>query len=345
MRAFTNQQINTIIPNERVVPEFLHYSLSIRRTELQALASVGTRTPILIKSSFEKIEIALPQIPVQRKIAAILSAYDDLIDNNTRRIQILEQMARTIYEEWFVRFRFPGHEDVPLVDSESGPIPEEWSISNLGLVSVNFDSKRVPLSGLQRANMQGSYPYYGAAKVVDYVDDYIFDGKYLLVAEDGSVITENRTPVLQLASGKFWVNNHTHVLQGKVPISTYFLYLFLSRYDISGHVTGAAQPKVTQANLNRILVVVPCSNLLAQFDALTESIFCEIEILGRQNGVLRTTRDLLLPRLVSGELDVSELDIDTSALDAGPQADESEAAIPRQLPLVSAAQSQTGIAS
>ncbi len=110
--SFTNQQINTIIPNKKVVPDFLHYSLSIRREELKTLSSVGTRTPILKKSSFEKIDLHLPSFTTQQKIAYILSSYDDLIENNTRRIEILEQMAKLIYEEWFVKFRFPGHENV-----------------------------------------------------------------------------------------------------------------------------------------------------------------------------------------------------------------------------------------
>ncbi len=157
------------------------------------------------------IEIAipfdLPPLPVQRRIADILSAYDDLIENNNRRIAILEEMAQNLYREWFVHFRFPGHEHVKMVDSELGPIPEGWEVSTIGGVSDNFDRLRKPLSKLKRANMLGDIPYYGAAKVIDHVNSYIFHGKFALVAEDGSVINGDGTAVTQFVDGRFWANN------------------------------------------------------------------------------------------------------------------------------------------
>jgi type I restriction enzyme S subunit len=113
-----------------------------------------------------------------------------------------------------------------------------------------------------------------------------------------------------MTSGKFWANNHTHVIQGKFPISTEFLYLCLSNVDISGYVTGAAQPKITQGNLNRIPVVVAKRVLLDSFNLHARAFFAEIKLLERKNQNLRQTRDLLLPKLISGEVDVSELDIE-----------------------------------
>jgi type I restriction enzyme S subunit len=106
--SFTNQQLNTIIPNEKIDANFLYYALLVRRDELLSLgAATGVRTPILNKSAFSDLDLLAPAIEVQRKIAAILSAYDDLIENNTHRIAILEDMAQAIYREWFVHFRFP----------------------------------------------------------------------------------------------------------------------------------------------------------------------------------------------------------------------------------------------
>lgn len=255
--------------------------------------------------------IPLPPLPAQRKIAAILSAYDDLIENNTRRIKILEDMAQTLYREWFVHFLFPGHADVPMVESPLGPIPEGWKVKNFGEVSLNFDRQRKPLSGKARSTMQGEYPYYGAAKVLDHINDYLFDGRYLLIGEDGSVVTEHGKPVLQLVTGKFWVNNHTHVVQGKAPISTNFLYLFMSNVVISGYVTGTAQPKINQQNLNRIPVISPPQSVLEKFNQMIEPNFNNIVALNLKNVNLQQTRDLLLPKLISGEIDVSELDIET----------------------------------
>jgi type I restriction enzyme S subunit len=238
-----------------------------------------------------------------------LSAYDDLIENNLRRIKILEAMAQNLYREWFVKFRFPGHEQARFVDSPLGRIPDGWEVKGVGEVAYNFDRLRRPLSSIQRAERKGIYPYYGAAKIFDYIDAYIFDGIYLLVAEDGSVVTPDRKPVLQYVSGRFWPNNHTHILQGKGSVSTEFLYMVLSEIDISGYVTGAAQPKITQANLNRIPVLVAEDRVLAAFNEFIGDVFRQRIVVGEKNEALRRTRDLLLPRLISGEVDVSGLDI------------------------------------
>lgn len=170
---------------------------------------------------------------------------------------------------------------------------------------------RKPLSGMVRAERKGPFPYYGAARVFDYIDDYIFDGDYLLVAEDGSVITPDRKPVLQFATGKFWANNHTHILQGKPPVSTEYLYLVIRDRDVSGYVTGAAQPKINQANLNRIPVVVPSLKILQSFDEFVCPVIRLVRLMEERSEVLRKTRDLLLPKLISGQLDVEDLDIDT----------------------------------
>ena len=250
-------------------------------------------------------EIPLPPLPVQQRIAGILSAYDELIENNQRRIKILESMARALYREWFVHFRFPGHESVPRVPSPFGEIPQGWEIKKLGDIAENFDRMRKPLSKMQRSQLQGEYPYYGAAKVFDYVNDYIFDGEYLLLAEDGSVITPERAPVLQLVNEKFWPNNHTHVLRGKPPFSTHFLYLGLSGVDISPYITGAAQPKITQENMNRIPFFCGPEGLHLEFNRLVEPMIRQSHIVQRQIQNLRRTRDLLLPRLLSGQIEVS----------------------------------------
>ena len=271
----------------------------------------GTAQPKLSQANLKAIRLSLPPYQIQRKIAAVLSPYDDLIENNTRRIKILEEMAQTIYRQWFVEFRFPRHEQVEMVESELGLIPQGWEVKSFGEVSLNFDRQRKPLSGMARSTMQGEYPYYGAAKILDHINGYLFDGRCLLIAEDGSVITEDGKPVLQLVTGKFWANNHTHVVQGKAPISTNFLYLFMSNVAISSYITGTAQPKINQHNLNRIPTLSPPQSLLDRFNKMIEPIFDNIVALDLKNANLRQTRDLLLPKLISGELDVSELDIAT----------------------------------
>jgi type I restriction enzyme S subunit len=169
-------------------------------------------------------------------------------------------------------------------------------------IAENFDRLRKPLSQMRRAEIQGEYPYYGAAKVFDYINDFIFDGEYLLMAEDGSVITTERAPVLQLVNEKFWPNNHTH-LRGKPPFSTPFLYLGLSEVDISPYITGAAQPKITQENMNRIPFFCGAEKLHKDFNRLVEPMIGKGQLLKSQIQNLRRTRDLLPPRLLSGQID------------------------------------------
>lgn len=124
----------------------------------------------------------------------------------------------------------------------------------VGDLVTNFDRKRKPLSGRQRENMKGIYPYYGAACIFDYINDYIFDGEYILLGEDGTVINSDGTPVLQRISGKTWVNNHAHVLNNSKIIDFDYLYYVLKNANFSGAVTGAVQPKISQANMNAVEV-------------------------------------------------------------------------------------------
>ena len=312
--SLLNQNAVKIIPRSHLDKSYLFYMLrdnNFKGYIVGTTQGAASQASITL-ASIRNYTFYLPPLPIQQKIAAVLSAYDDLIENNTRRIKILEEMAQAIYREWFVEFRFPGHEQVGMVESELGLIPQGWEVKSFGEVSFNFDRQRKPLSGLVRSTMQGEYPYYGAAKILDHINGYLFDGRYLLIAEDGSVITEDGKPVLQLVTGKFWVNNHTHVVQGKTPISTNFLYLFMSNVAISGYITGAAQPKINQDNLNRILILSPSQDLLERFDKMIEPIFDNIVALDLKNAHLRQSRDLLLPKLISGEVDVSELGINVS---------------------------------
>jgi len=284
---------------------FLYYLFNSEPVRQQIRSSAtGTKVRHTAPSRIAEVKVWLPSIGLQRRISGILSAYDDLIENNQRRIKILEEMARSLYREWFVNFRFPGHEKVPLVDSPLGPIPTGWQVKRLSEIAENFDRLRKPLSKMQRAKIQGDYPYYGAAKVFDHINDFIFDGEYLLMAEDGSVITTERAPVLQLVNEKFWPNNHTHILRGKTPFSTHFLYLALSEIDISPYITGAAQPKITQENMNRVPFFCGPETLHLRFNQLIAPMIRRGQILQRQHQNLRRTRDLLLPRLIEGCLEV-----------------------------------------
>ena len=291
---------------DKIDSRFLYYLVSNQPfTDYLTLHAKGAAYPAIDEDIIANADVVLPELNDQKQIADVLSTYDDLIENNTKRIKVLEEMAQAIYKEWFVYFRFPGHEKVKMIDSktEFGKIPEGWKIKNLGQVSENYDSKRRPISKMKREEIRGDIPYYGAAKIIDYVNNHIFDGKYLLMAEDGSVITKSGNPVLQFVNEKFWANNHTHILRGR-EVTTEYLYLSLIQFPIQGYITGVAQPKINQDNLNRIPILVPENEIAQKFDGLVESTFEDAWKLKEIVIKLSKARDLLLPKLVNGEIEV-----------------------------------------
>lgn len=295
-----NATDNTLITtcNEKLITyPFAFYSLKLMK--LNNFAG-GSAQPLITQGLLKHLKCDVPSIEKQKIIANILSAYDNLIENNNKRIKLLEQMAENLYKEWFVRFHFPGYEDVEF----DGTLPIGWQYQPISESMDFFDSQRVPLSSMQRDEMEKIYPYYGAAKLMDYVDDYLFDGEYLLLGEDGTVVTTDGFPVLQLVNDKFWVNNHAHVIRGKGNISTRFLYLTFCRFPITGIVTGSAQPKISKGRLEKLKILVPDAITMEHFNNLINPMFDEINVLKKQLIRITKQRDLLLPRLMSGKLEV-----------------------------------------
>lgn len=189
-------------------------------------------------------------------------------------------------------------------------MPEGWRLGTIGEIIEIHDSERIPLSGAQRNKMEKKiYPYYGAASLMDYVDKYIFDGKYLLLGEDGTVVDDAGFPILQYVWGQFWVNNHAHILTGKLGFNVESLYLLFKKTPVKSIVTGAVQPKISQANLKSIEVVIPPENLIKSFNVQVEAMFKLIRNNENENKHLSALRNNLLPKLMSGEINVSDLDI------------------------------------
>ena len=219
---------------------------------------------------------------------------DSIINNN-----LLEQ-AKALYKDWFIDFS-------PF--STEGNLPDSWRIGTVGDIIQLHDSKRVPLSGAERDKMEKIYPYYGAASLMDYVDNYLFDGIYLLLGEDGTVVDSLGFPILQYVYGQFWVNNHAHIITGKEGFSVEELYLLFSLTNIKSIVTGAVQQKVSQQNLKKVPAIIPSKEALRAFDYLIQPIFAQIRNLRDESTRLADLRDTLLPRLMSGELDVSDIDL------------------------------------
>ena len=202
-----------------------------------------------------------------------------------------------------------------LEESDLGEIPKGWSVKTFGDVSQCFDSKRIPLSKKKREEKKpGNIPYYGATSIMDYVNEWIFDDIYLLLGEDGSVIKEDGTPFVQYIWGKTWVNNHAHVLQGKNGVSTEQLMLFIQKQNITAYITGAVQLKLNQGNMNRIPFIDAGEKLNDVFYSFIKPSYEKIRETIEENQSLASVRDLLLPKLLSGEITIGEVQFTTEAV-------------------------------
>lgn len=301
----TNQQFNSIIPNEGNDADFVYYLMSVVGKHLNFLSKTSTAVPIINKSSFSDFEIEIPLIDDQRRIAKILSSLDDKIECNRRINDNLLKQARALYKSWFVDFE--PFLDGEFVESQLGMIPKGWEVRKFFDVAEVLDKYRKPLSGQERDLMDKIYPYYGATSCMDYVDDYLFDGIYTLIGEDGSVVKEDGLPYMQYVWGKLWVNNHAHILQGKNGFSTEMLHVMLSTTNIRHLVTGAVQAKLSQANMQKILVAIPSTNILDEIRPKFDKLYQLIRKNEDESHRLSQLRDTLLPRLMSGKLKVNEL--------------------------------------
>ena len=265
---------------------FLYYWLSSpnQKHELRNLNIGGVQPSIKVPHLLD-MDITVPPLEEQRKIAEVLEALDEKIELNRKMNKTLESLAQAVFKKWFI-------------DDES------TNEGTLGDVIEIFDSKRVPLSSRGREDRAGQYPYYGATSIMGYVDDYIFDGTYLLLGEDGSVAKDDGKPYTQYVWGKIWVNNHAHVLQGKNGISTELLKIFFDFLDIQPYVTGAVQPKLNQENLKSIPIMLPAAETINIINQDIMPMFETIKNNLEQIETLSQIRDSLLPRLMSGKLRV-----------------------------------------
>ena len=315
--------------SKEVEPLFFYYLLSQDVFfDYVMQGAKGTKMPRGDRNQIMQWPVMLPSISEQLKIASILSSLDDKIEVNKRindnfvysiivvmliwllislRNDNLEQQAQALFKSCFVDFE--PFKDREFIDTEMGKIPEGWKVGTLYDVAEIYDRLRKPLSGKDRENMKRTYPYYGATSCMDFVDNYIFDGIYTLIGEDGSVVKDNGLPYMQYVWGKFWVNNHAHILQGKNGYSTEMIHVLLSITNIQHLVTGAVQAKLSQANMQKILLAIPPSNILDEFRPI---IGCMYEMRRKnedESARLTHLRDSLLPKLMSGELKADEINL------------------------------------
>ena len=253
----TNQTFIGLVCGNKIYNKFLLYYMETQTRKLQSLASTGT-IPYISRQKFEDLIIPLPPLPVQREIVRILDSFTELTTELTA-----ELTARKKQYEYYIKSLFNNAEGVKK--------------TTLDMISENCDSQRKPVtSGSREA---GEIPYYGASGIVDYVRDYIFDGDYLLISEDGANLLARSTPIAFSISGKTWVNNHAHVLKFDDYATRRYVELYLNSIDLSYYISGAAQPKLNQKNLNRIEIPLPplseqnrIVSILDRFDTLCNDI-------------------------------------------------------------------------
>lgn len=281
-------------------PDYLYYLICSPLVRDPAIKSmVGSSGRQRVQTDVvANLRIAVPDFDEQKKIGGLLKALDDKIQLNTEINKNLLEQAQALYKDRYIDLS-PFY----------GKIPDGWHIGTVSEIIELHDSKRIPLSSREREKLDKIYPYYGATSVMDYVDRYLFDGIYLLLGEDGTVIDDKGFPILQYVEGKFWVNNHAHIITGKCGFTVELLYLLFSLTNVKFIVTGAVQPKISQANLNKVPVLIPDIIELKSFDSVIQPFFAQIRNLRAENNRLATLRDTLLPRLMSGEIDVSDIDL------------------------------------
>ena len=284
--------------NGNVLPEYIvyYFHTPIGQYELLSNASqVGVPALARPTTSFQKLRVSIPDINTQRKIMEIILVIERKIQNNIHTNDNLLQQAMALYGQFS-----------PYSINDS--LPKGWRVGTVADIVEIHDSRRIPLSGEQRAKMvKRTYPYYGAASLMDFVDEYIFDGVYLLLGEDGTVVDAAGYPILQYVWGQFWVNNHAHILTGKEGFSVESLMLFFKKTSVKSIVTGAVQPKISQANLKSIPVVIPPLLDMESFNKTIQPLFNQIRQNHDQNKVLASLRDTLLPKLMFGEIDVTNI--------------------------------------
>lgn len=269
-----------------VVPEFVfYYFRGPGKRELMSRAStVGTPGIGQPLRSLRGIPIAFPGLSEQRTIAEVLSVLDDKIAANTKILGLLLEHLAAEFES--------------LLTASA----QSFRLADL----TKFHNRnRVPLSGRQREQRPGKIPYYGASGIFGRVDEALFNEHLVLVGEDGSVVTDHGTPVIQYIWGPAWVNNHAHVLTG-TPISTELLYFAIARKNVTSLITGAVQPKISMGSLKSLMLDLPPAETLPRLEGLVRGEMELFRTLRREIALLTDTRDLLLPELMSGKIRVKD---------------------------------------
>lgn len=319
-----NQNIVKIYPrDEKMNNTYLFYSLIANKFSLYCVQrgqGAANQASITLETIF-KFKFRIHGNEIQNKIASILSTYDTLIENNTKRIRLLEKMAENLYKEWFVRFRFPGHEKVEM---ENG-LPKGWKVEKLGEWGINLDTGKRPKGGIDDSLKDG-YPSLGAECIKELASfDYssvrlvpktFYDGlkrgkntgNDILLYKDGAYIGKVTMFRDKFPYAHYAINEHVFFVSPKDKEYKNYLYFTLHQYEyfqlMQNLNRNAAQPGLSRGDVERIKMVIPSWDIITLYNNKVEPILKVIFKLAKQNTLLARQRDLLLPRLISGKLEV-----------------------------------------
>lgn len=315
-----NQDLKAVRPADFIDTEFLFHWFRANTYEiLGRVDEAGHGTKRLQTDRLLSLQISVPPLPIQRRIAGILSAYDDLIENCQRRIAILEGMARALYREWFVSFRFPGHESHPSVPSPLGEIPEGWKACRIG------DRFQTVLGGTPSRSTpsfweNGTISWINSGKVNDlriieaseFITETALERSAAKMMPIGTTVlaitgaTLGQVSYLEIATS---ANQSVVGIVDPTRIHSEWIYLTITdRIEgIIKHASGGAQQHINKEIINEVLVLIPPGDLATAFKNQVSPLFQEISTLLFKSRNLRRTRDLLLPRLLSGQIDVEGL--------------------------------------
>ncbi len=306
--------------------KFISYFLQTLNLAHQNAAGA---VPGLNRYALHLLPVKCPPLSIQRKIAAILSAYDDLIENNMRRIEILEEMARSLYREWFVNFRFPGHEQVKMVNSELGLIPEGWEVKKLDKLGLLGRGKSKHRPRNEPSLYGGDYPFIQTGEVKEaslYITHYsqtynekglaqskLWEPKTLLLTIAANIA---ETAILKIPA--CFPDSIVGFVADSEQVTPEFIKFRIDdiKEKMQSFSRGTAQDNLSLDKIKLFYFLVPDKDYIIMFEKYTAPLFSQVQNLLLKNANLRHTRDLLLPRLISGKIDVENLDINTGEIAA-----------------------------
>jgi type I restriction enzyme S subunit len=312
--CFPDSVIGFITDSAEADVRFIKYYIDFIKLDMQQV-SHGTTQDNLSLDKLLRFDFVVPDVEEQRKIAAILSAYDDLIENNLRRIKILEEMAQNLYREWFVKFRFPGHQHARFTDSPLGRISEGWEVVSLGkLAELRKDKFKEKLHSecplLDLAKMQQRTLFVGETGSPDELTTS------RIIFEEDDILFGSIRPYLHkvaLAPCRGVTNVSVLVIRPAEKSLQSFLAVLLSSIDTirwaDQHSTGTKMPVIKWEAFQTMPVLMPSQSAIRAFETSVQPMLQTVKMASSRNQNLRRTRDLLLPKLISGEVDVSTLDI------------------------------------